>query len=67
MHCRAWRIEKTMSSVETGLSALLILLALGIVFCGPARLLRWWVRLRRALAIYGRSRNTRAEPLQEEQ
>lgn len=55
-----------MSVLETWLPALLIVLALGIVIYGPARLLRWWDRLRRMAQMVARARSPRSEALREE-
>ena len=55
-----------MSVLETWLPALLIVLALGIVVYGPARLLRWWDRLRRMAQMVARTRSPRSEALREE-
>lgn len=55
-----------MSALETWLSVLLIVLALGIVVYGPARLSRWWNRLRRMAQMVARARSPRSEALREE-
>ncbi|MGQ9550538.1 MAG: hypothetical protein ACUVSY_05910 [Roseiflexus sp.] len=51
--------------VETDLSGvLIIILALGVIICGPALLIQGWRWLRRIM--HAGMRSTRSKPLQEE-